>query len=119
MGGRAAVSFAPAMTGIINIYLFNWFQIDVIVTVEPCIMCSSALHQMKVRSIVYGAANSRFGGCESVLDVSTIHSDSGVSVRGGIFADEAVALLKRFYEGTNLNAPKPKTKKRKLDNDNG
>jgi tRNA(Arg) A34 adenosine deaminase TadA len=33
------------------------------VTVEPCIMCASALRQLRVRRVVYGCANDKFGGC--------------------------------------------------------
>ena len=33
------------------------------VTVEPCIMCASALRQMRVRRVVYGCRNDKFGGC--------------------------------------------------------
>jgi tRNA-specific adenosine deaminase 2 len=33
------------------------------VTVEPCIMCASALRQLRVRQVVFGCRNDKFGGC--------------------------------------------------------
>ncbi|ELU42357.1 cytidine and deoxycytidylate deaminase zinc-binding region domain-containing protein [Rhizoctonia solani AG-1 IA] len=45
-------------------------QTDLYVTVEPCIMCASALRQLGLRATYFGAANERFGGCGSVLDVN-------------------------------------------------
>ena len=33
------------------------------VTVEPCIMCASALRQLQVRQVFYGCRNDKFGGC--------------------------------------------------------
>ena len=45
-------------------------QTDLYVTVEPCIMCASALRQLRLRATYFGAANERFGGCGSVLDVN-------------------------------------------------
>ena len=33
------------------------------VTVEPCVMCASALRQLRLRSVVFGCANDKFGGC--------------------------------------------------------
>ena len=42
------------------------------VTVEPCIMCTYALRQVKLTSILFGCHNERFGGCGSVLDVHSI-----------------------------------------------
>ena len=39
------------------------------VTVEPCIMCGSALRQVGIKRVVFGAGNERFGGNGSVLAV--------------------------------------------------
>lgn len=40
------------------------------VTVEPCIMCASALRQLGIRQVFYGCENDKFGGCGSVLGVN-------------------------------------------------
>ena len=40
------------------------------VTVEPCIMCASALRQMGIKEVYFGCENDRFGGCGSVLGVN-------------------------------------------------
>ncbi|XP_030759420.1 tRNA-specific adenosine deaminase 2 [Sitophilus oryzae] len=86
-------------------------QIDVFVTVEPCIMCAAALYDLKVRSITFGCKNDRFGG-STVLDVKEILKPVTV-VQGGHRADEAMALLKEFYKGQNPNAPASKVKLKK------
>lgn len=39
------------------------------VTVEPCLMCASALRQAKIKKVIYGCANERFGGCGGVRNV--------------------------------------------------
>ncbi|KAJ8670439.1 hypothetical protein QAD02_001698 [Eretmocerus hayati] len=92
-------------------------NIDVVVTVEPCIMCASALHQLEIRSIVYGCANDRFGGCQSVFDVSKVH-ESKLNVTGDVKSEEAMQLLKDFYKGSNPNAPEAKKgRKKKVDNE--
>jgi tRNA(Arg) A34 adenosine deaminase TadA len=41
-------------------------QTVVYVNLEPCIMCASALYQIKIAKLVFGAKNPRFGGIESV-----------------------------------------------------
>lgn len=50
---------------------------DLYVTVEPCVMCASALKQYRIRSVYFGCANDRFGGTGGVL---TIHSESVASL---------------------------------------
>ena len=42
---------------------------DVYVTCEPCIMCAGALALVRVRRVVFGCRNDRFGGCGSILSV--------------------------------------------------
>lgn len=39
------------------------------VTIEPCIMCASAISQIGIKRAVFGASNDRFGGCGSVLSL--------------------------------------------------
>lgn len=46
---------------------------DLYVTVEPCVMCASALKQYRIRCVYYGCANDRFGGTGGVL---SLHSES-------------------------------------------
>lgn len=43
---------------------------EVYVTCEPCIMCAGALSLLRVRRVVYGCANDKFGGAGSVWNVS-------------------------------------------------
>lgn len=77
-------------------------ETDLYVTVEPCIMCASALRQYGIRSVYFGCLNDRFGGTGGVM---TVHMDEGVDkpypVYGGLFREEAIMLLRRFYVQEN------------------
>lgn len=83
-------------------------EVCVYVTVEPCIMCSAALYDLKVKSVTFGCRNDRFGG-QSVFDVASVLKPVTI-VKGGYRADEAMHLLKEFYKGTNPSAPISKAK---------
>ncbi|KAK5137506.1 hypothetical protein LTR08_008484 [Meristemomyces frigidus] len=87
-------------------------ETDLYVTVEPCIMCASALRQYRIRAVYFGCLNDRFGGCGGVM---TVHADPGVDppypVFGGLFREEAIMLLRKFYVQENNKAPDPKPKK--------
>ncbi|KAF9457999.1 cytidine deaminase-like protein [Collybia nuda] len=83
------------------------------VTVEPCMMCASALRQMGIKEVFYGCANDRFGGCGSVLGVNErldhpVHP--AYRATGGYLREEAILILRRFYVTENTNAPVPKSK---------
>ncbi|KAF2211013.1 hypothetical protein CERZMDRAFT_112839 [Cercospora zeae-maydis SCOH1-5] len=77
-------------------------ETDLYVTVEPCIMCGSALRQYGIRAVYFGCLNDRFGGCGGVMNV---HSDPGIDgtfpCYGGLFREEAIMLLRRFYVQEN------------------
>ncbi|KAJ0026983.1 hypothetical protein NQD34_017983 [Periophthalmus magnuspinnatus] len=84
------------------------------VTVEPCIMCAAALRLFNLPVVVYGCRNDRFGGCGSVLDISSANlPQTGTMFKcvAGHRAEEAVEMLKIFYKQENPNAPNPKTRK--------
>ncbi|XP_006035373.1 tRNA-specific adenosine deaminase 2 [Alligator sinensis] len=85
------------------------------VTVEPCIMCAAALRMMKIPLVVYGCQNERFGGCGSVLNISSddlIGTGEPFQCIAGYRAEEAVEMLKTFYRQENPNAPKSKVRKK-------
>ncbi|MCJ1477209.1 tRNA(adenine34) deaminase [Lambiella insularis] len=90
-------------------------ETDLYVTVEPCIMCASALRQYGIRAVYYGCSNDRFGGTGGVL---SIHSDPSIDspypVYGGLFRKEAILLLRRFYVQQNEKAPEPRPKKNRV-----
>lgn len=83
---------------------------ELFVTVEPCIMCASALKLVGIKKITYGCNNDRFGGCESVYDVCS----SDQEIIKGVRAEEAINLLKQFYKRENVNAPNDKRKTGKI-----
>lgn len=92
-------------------------ETDLYVTVEPCVMCASALRQLHIRAVYFGCANDRFGGCGSVLSVNTnaagksTDPDPPYRVYPGFYRKEAIMLLRSFYVQENERAPTPQTKK--------
>ena len=69
------------------------------VTLEPCQMCAGALYWSQISKIVYGARDEE-RGC---IQLKTKLHPKTIMV-GGILADEASQLLKRFFiEKRNLN----------------
>ena len=84
------------------------------VTCEPCIMCAAALSQVGIGKVYFGCRNDKFGGCGSILSLHyDIHPNhNGYPVVGGILAEEAVRLLRSFYERENMHAPDDKRKRK-------
>ncbi|KAJ0396752.1 hypothetical protein P43SY_009707 [Pythium insidiosum] len=89
------------------------------VTCEPCIMCAGALSQVRLKRCYFGCHNDRFGGCSSVLSLheKSAFPDSqhyhGFPCESGLLRDEAVALLKRFYEMDNPRVEDSKKRRKR------
>jgi len=78
----------------------NWRLLDttLVVTVEPCVMCFGASLHSRVRRIVYGAPEPRFGACGSQTD---LHRHTGFKplpeVIGGVMEEDCRAILQEFF----------------------
>lgn len=68
------------------------------VSVEPCVMCMGALLHARVRRLVYGAADPRWGGAGSICDLSSDpRLNHRVEVVSGVLEEPGRALLQAFF----------------------
>ncbi len=68
------------------------------VTLEPCIMCASAIVHARVSRVVFGAWDPKAGGAGSITDVFSIPQlNHRVDVFGGVLAEECGDTLKQFF----------------------
>ncbi|MFN7543870.1 MAG: tRNA adenosine(34) deaminase TadA [Acidobacteriota bacterium] len=68
-------------------------------TLEPCPMCAGALVHARIRRLVFGARDLRFGGVRSKFQIA----DSGllnhsVTVEEGVLGAECTSLLVEFFK---------------------
>ncbi|CAG9530621.1 unnamed protein product [Cercopithifilaria johnstoni] len=83
------------------------------VTLEPCIMCASALYHLHLKKILYGASNERFGGFLSVGTREKYGAEHFIEIMPNLSVNRAVKLLKEFYEKQNPFCPEEKRKIKK------
>ena len=68
------------------------------VTLEPCVMCASAIVHARVRRVVFGAWDPRAGAAGSITDVFALPQlNHRVDVFGGVLMEECAQLLQRFF----------------------
>lgn len=68
-------------------------------TMEPCAMCAGALVTARIRTLVFGTRDLRFGAVRSKFRIADSDIlNHRVEVVEGVLAAQCVARLKRFFE---------------------
>jgi tRNA(adenine34) deaminase len=68
------------------------------VTLEPCVMCASAIVHARVSRLVFGAWDPKAGAAGSTTNVFTLPAmNHHVDVFGGVLMDESAQLLRGFF----------------------
>lgn len=80
--------------------LNSWRLVDceMYVTLEPCIMCSGAIINSRIKKLVYGAPQPKFGAHQSLTNVFDLNTNHKVKITSGILQDESNILLKSFFK---------------------
>ena len=69
------------------------------VSMEPCVMCTGAIVQSRIKRVVFGAYDPKAGALGSVEDLSDSRAlNHRFEINGGVLADESANLLKRFFQ---------------------
>ena len=69
-------------------------------TLEPCPMCAGAMVAARLPRLVYGADDPKAGAVGSVVELLRDRRfNHQVAVSRGVLAEEAQALLERFFSG--------------------
>ena len=68
-----------------------------VVTLEPCPMCTGAILQSRVDTVVFGAFDPKAGCCGSLLSLTEEDFDSHPAIYGGVLEQDCAALLSEFF----------------------
>ena len=68
------------------------------VTLEPCPMCTGAIINSRIPTVVFGARDAVTGSCGSVIDLFSENYGHRPAVFPGVLQDESAALLKDFFK---------------------
>ena len=81
--------------------LGSWHLGDCVLytTVEPCAMCSGAIINARIPTVIYAAPGIKFGTHLSVVNIlDSKKFNHNVDVTGGILEEESANLLKAFFQ---------------------
>ncbi len=67
------------------------------VTLEPCPMCTGAIINARIPTVVFGAREALSGSCGSVIDLFSERYGHRPAVYAGVLREDCAALLKDFF----------------------
>jgi tRNA(adenine34) deaminase len=74
-------------------------QAELFTTLEPCVMCAGALVGARIRRLVFGGRDLRFGGVRSKFRLADNELlNHRIVVEEGLLGADCVELLTRFFE---------------------
>ena len=89
-------------------FVNNYRLIDTILvcTLEPCPMCMMAAIHARVKTIIYGAPEPRWGACGSLFDMVTMPGlNHRPDIHGGLMAGECADLVREYFNSRRNMAP--------------
>lgn len=82
-------------------------QCDLYVTLEPCIMCSGAISQARIKNLYFGASDPKGGAVLSAQAPNAGQLFPHTNCEGGIMLEECAKVLKRFFSELRAGKIKP------------
>ncbi|MDD3106839.1 MAG: tRNA adenosine(34) deaminase TadA [Bacilli bacterium] len=79
----------------------NWVLegATIYITLEPCLMCTGAIFQSRIKRVVYGAKEPKFGVLGSILDLSQEKKfNHQIEVSQGLYQEEISQMMKVFFK---------------------
>ena len=71
---------------------------EMYVTLEPCPMCTGAIINSRIKTVIFGAYDSKMGCMDSVINLCDYPFNHKVEVYGGIMEDECLTVLQKFFK---------------------
>ena len=68
------------------------------VTLEPCAMCAGAIINARVKRVVFGAPDIRFGAFGSLIDLSEVPLNHKPQVCGGVMLDKTKSIMSEYFK---------------------
>ena len=78
---------------------WNLSDCELYVTLEPCVMCAGAIVYSRIKRVVFGAYDLRFGACGTALTVAQnekLHHRA--ELLGGVLHEECLAPIQAFFK---------------------
>ncbi len=73
-------------------------QTTLYVTIEPCIMCMGAIIHARIKRVVFGASDPKWGAVLSLYDMASDHRlNHRPEIKSGVCEEKTKQIIKNFF----------------------
>ena len=77
---------------------WNLSDCELFVTLEPCVMCAGAIVYSRIKRVVFGAYDLRFGACGTAVNVAQNDKlNHRAEIVGGVLKQECLEPIQAFF----------------------
>lgn len=77
---------------------YRLIDLSLYVTIEPCVMCFGALIQARIKHVIFGASDYRFGALGGLIDLSSYKFNHNIKITKNILETDCKLLIQQFFK---------------------
>ena len=77
---------------------FRLEDCEMYVTLEPCLMCAGAIVQSRIKKVIIGAKDPKYGMAGTTFNAFEIKSNYNVDIEFGVMEEECSSIIKDFFK---------------------
>lgn len=77
---------------------FRLEDCEIYVTLEPCLMCAGAIVQSRIKKVIIGARDPKYGMAGTVFNAFNLKSNHKVEVEFGVLEEESSSIIREFFK---------------------
>lgn len=81
-----------------NLNCWRLEDCELYVTLEPCPMCTGAIINARIKTVIFGAYDKNAGSMDSVINLCDYPYNHKVEIYGGICEDQCKEILQNFFQ---------------------
>lgn len=92
-------------------------ETSVYTTIEPCAMCAGALVNARIKRLVFGAHDERFGAVTSIFQLCDASSlNHKIEITAGVLAADCRKMMQEFFRRKRLKCKMENAERKMLEN---
>ncbi len=82
-----------------NVLNFRLIESSIYVTIEPCIMCMGAIIHTRIKNVIFGASDPKWGAAGSLYEFQNDRKlNHNPQIVKGVMEEECRAIIQKFFK---------------------